>query len=67
MAVRKDSGAAAKSGKERKRSSRSKGRPWMVEVVRGDGRAGRAGFVSESYALINEIGSGSGEAFLPAN
>jgi hypothetical protein len=59
VVARKESGAAWKSGKERRRSSRSSGRPWMVEAASGEGRMGRAGLVSLSYARTIAKGSGT--------
>lgn len=62
MAARKDSGAERKRGKLRMRSSISNGMPWMVEAVRGEGRTGLEGFVSELKVLISDRASGTGGA-----
>lgn len=59
MAARNESGADRKRGKERSLSKRSKGRPWMVEAVKGDGRMGLEGFVSDSKARMSDMGSGT--------
>jgi hypothetical protein len=40
------------SGKERRRSSRSSGRPWIVDAVKGEGRTGLVGLVADSYARM---------------
>lgn len=48
MAARKASGAVMNSGNDRRRSSRSSGRPCMVEAVKGEGRTGLVGLVSAS-------------------
>ena len=45
------------------RSYMSRGMPWIVDAVRGDGRIGLAGFVSELKVLINDKASGTGAAF----
>ena len=37
--------------------------PWIVDAVRGDGRIGLDGFVSELKDLINDNASGTGAAF----
>lgn len=62
MAARKDSGAERKRGKLRMRSSISSGMPWMVEAVRGEGRTGREGFVSELKVRMSDNASGTGGA-----
>lgn len=64
MAARNDSGAERKSGKLRMRSSMSKGMPWMVEAVRGEGRTGLEGFVSELKVLMSDRASGTGGALV---
>lgn len=40
----------------------SKGMPWMVDAVSGDGRTGLEGFVSELKVLMSERASGTGGA-----
>jgi len=65
MAARNVSGAEAKRGKDRKRSSSSRGRPLTVDTVSGEGLRGRLGLLSMSNARSNERGSpgpGSGAA-----
>lgn len=37
--------------------------PWIVDAVRGDGRIGLAGFVSELKVLTKDKASGTGAAF----
>ena len=37
--------------------------PWIVDAVRGDGRIGLDGFVSELNVLIKDNASGTGAAF----
>lgn len=59
MAARKESGAERNRGKERSRSNRSKGSPWIVEAVKGEGRMGLEGFVSDSKARMSDMGSGT--------
>lgn len=58
MAIKNVSGADRNSGNDRIRSTRSSGISGMVEAVRGDGRTGRAGFVSMLKLLIRERASG---------
>lgn len=41
--------------------------PWIVDAVRGEGRMGLAGLVSELNVLINDRASGTGAAFALAN
>jgi hypothetical protein len=60
ITARKDSGADRNNGKDRMRSKWSRGIPEICEAVRGDGRIGREGFVSESNVLISANGSGIG-------
>ena len=36
--------------------------PWIVDAVRGEGRIGLAGLVSELKLLINDKASGTGAA-----
>lgn len=40
------------------RSSKSSGMPWIVDAVKGEGRIGRDGLVSELNVLIKESASG---------
>jgi hypothetical protein len=54
MALRNSSGADMKRGKDRMRSTRSRGISGMVEAVKGEGRMGRVGFVSTLKDLIRE-------------
>ena len=63
MAARNASGADRKRGNARMRSYMSSGMPWIVDAVRGDGRIGLDGFVSELKDLTNDNASGTGAAF----
>lgn len=36
--------------------------PWIVDAVRGEGRIGREGFVSELKVLMSDKASGTGGA-----
>ena len=62
MAARNASGAERKRGNARIRSYISSGMPWIVDAVRGEGRIGLAGLVSELKVLINDKASGTGAA-----
>lgn len=62
MAARKVSGADRNNGKDRIRSNRSSGMSLIRDAVRGEGRIGRAGLVSELKVLINDRASGTGVA-----
>ena len=64
MAARKDSGAERKRGKLRIRSNMSRGMPWMVDAVKGEGRMGLEGFVSELKVLMSDRASGTGGALV---
>ena len=62
MAAKNASGAERKRGNDLIRSYMSKGIPCMVEAVRGDGRIGLVGFVSELKDLKVDIVSGTAAA-----
>jgi hypothetical protein len=62
--MRKESGALRNSGNERSLSTRSRGKPWIVDADRGEGRTGRVGVSSESKDRIKLMGSGIPAPFI---
>ena len=65
MSARKSSEVVWKRGKERMRSIRSKGIPWIWEVARGDCFAGLDGLNLESKLRTKETSADGGEAVRP--
>ena len=57
MAARKSSGADMNKGKERIRSTKSRGMSRIVDAVRGDGRTGRVGLDSASKERMSDTES----------